>query len=250
MLRKIWLIICISAVMLLLAGCGNHEKPTEPGKVIIEDGAGLISASDEEYLIGEMEKLTEYGNIALVTINENYKTTDVYAELEYEKLFGRTSGALFLIDMDRREIYLEVGGYIGDVISSGKARTITDNVYRYASRGEYWKCARDTFDQVKTLMEGGRIAQTMKYVSNAFIAVLIALLGNFILLRRLNAKKEVSVAELDSANTGRVSFTNCKTDVTSRKVVVLNNSSGGRGGFGGGFGGGGGHFSHGGGHRF
>lgn len=250
MLRKVWIILCIAAVMAFLTGCGSHEKPTEPGKVVIEDEADLLTGYEETVLAEEMTKLTEYGNVAFITLSTNYKTTDAYAALAYERLFGTESGVLFLIDMDRREIYIESDGYIGDFVTRAKARTITDNVYRYASDWQFASCAGKAFDQVKTLMEGGRIAQTMKYLSNAFIAVLIALLGNFILLRRLNAKKEVSVAELDSANTSRVSFTNCKTDVTSRKVVVLNNSSGGRGGFGGGFGGGGGHFSHGGGHRF
>ncbi|MBO4324929.1 MAG: TPM domain-containing protein [Lachnospiraceae bacterium] len=247
MLRKVWIVLCIAAVMAFLTGCGSHEKPTEPGKVVIEDEADLLTGYEETVLAEEMAKLTEYGNVAFITLSTNYKTTDAYAALAYERLFGTESGVLFLIDMDRREIYIESDGYIGDFVSRAKARTITDNVYRYASYGQYASCAGKAFDQVKTLMEGGRIAQTMKYLSNAFIAVLVALLGNFILLRKLNAKNGVTVAELETANKSRVTFTKGKTDVTSKKVVVINNSHGGRGG---GFGGGGGHFSHGGGHRF
>ena len=86
----------------------------------------------------------------------------------------------------------------------------------------------------------------MKYASNAVIAVLIGLLINFIVLRILNRKKEVSVEELTFANRGKAEFKGRNVDVVSRKVVVIHHSSGGRGG---GFGGGG-HHSHGGGHRF
>ena len=105
----------------------------------------------------------------------------------------------------------------------------------------------EAFEQAKALVEGRRIVEPMKYASNAVIAVLLGLLINFIVLRMLNRKREVSVKELTDANRGNATFNGRSVTVVSRHVTVISHSSGGRGG---GFGGGGGHHSHGGGHRF
>lgn len=247
-MRKYLLFLCVLAAI-LLTGCGSHQKPATEGSIHIQDDANLFSVEELAFLRIDCKALTEYGNVGVYTTKARAlhdKTSDT-ASKTYDSWFGTSSGILFVIDMSNREIYIETDGYIGDAVTPAKARSITDNVYRLASRREYKECVSEAFEQAKALVEGRRIAEPMKYASNAVIAVLLGLLINFIVLRMLNRKKEVSVKELTDANRGNATFNGRSVTVVSRHVTVIRHSGGGgsRGGFGGG-----GHHSHGGGHRF
>jgi uncharacterized protein len=247
-MRKYLLFLCVLAAI-LLTGCGTHQKPANRGNIQISDTANLFSYDDLAELYVACEGLTEYGNVGIYTTNITLHTkTSLIASSTYDSWFGTSSGFLFVIDMLNREIYVETDGYIGDAVTPAKARSIADNVYKLASKGDYAGCAKKAVNQAKDLLNGYRIAEPMKYASNAVIAVLLGLLINFIVLRMLNRKKEVSVKELTDANRGSATFNGRNVTVVTRHVTVIRHSGGG--GSRGGFGGGGGHHSHGGGHRF
>lgn len=249
-MRKRLLCLLVLLTMVICTGCGKKEKPTSPGDVIIHDYANLLSDDEESKLREQMEGLTEYGSVIFITLSQNTTSTANYAARMYDGLLGTKSGIMFVIDMDRRnrEIYIETDGYIGSIITRGKARTITDNTYKLASSQYYYACAKKTFEQASDLLAGMDIPQPMMYASNAIIAVIAGLLINFIVLRALNRKKEVGVKELGDSVRGSTHLVSNGVEVLSRNVTVIHTSSGGGGR--GGFGGGGGHHSHGGGHRF
>lgn len=248
-MRKTLLLLVLLTV-LLVTGCGAAEKPDSPGKIILRDDASLFRDSQEADILEIMQDLSEYGNVAVYTIRQNrFDDTSEYAADLYGKLFDEESGLLFIIDMDQREIYVETDGYIGSFISRGRARVLTDNAYRLATSGQYADCAEKVLNQSLRILQGHAIPQPMVYVSNAAIALIVALLINFIVLRSLNMHSDVTVEELSTANRGRTDFQGGSVDVTSTQVVHISSSGGGSRG-GGGFHGGGGHHSHGGGHRF
>lgn len=251
-MRKILILLCLLTVFSMTA-CTKHEKPTEPGKIIIDDTAKLLRDSDELYKLSmTMEKLAQYGNVGFCTVEDRYrlKSTEDYAVSAYNMYFGTESGILFLIDMEYGEIYIETDGYIGDFIGPGKARAITDNVYKLETNGKYYECADKAFNQALTVLEGGRISQKMKYYSNAAFAVLLGFLLNFMFLRSLNPKQAATAEELRKANRSKCEFNNRDITIVKREVVRHSSSSGGHHGGGRGGFGGGGHISHGGGHRF
>ncbi|MBO4485187.1 MAG: TPM domain-containing protein [Lachnospiraceae bacterium] len=248
-MRKRLLCLLVLLTMVICTGCGKKKKPDSPGDVIIHDYAGLLSDDEESKLREQMEGLTGYGSVIFITVNQKSTSTAKYAANMYDKLLDRESGILFVIDMGKREIYIETDGYIGSIITRGKARVITDNTYKLATRQYYYLCASNTFEQAGDLLAGMDIPQPMMYASNAIIAVIAGLLINFIVLRALNRKKEVGVKELGDSVRGRTHLVSNGVEVLSRNVTVIHTSSGGGGGRGG-FGGGGGHHSHGGGHRF
>lgn len=266
--KPLFLILIVFAAV-ALAGCTfGATKPASKGKCYLNDGANLMPSEDEAQVQEAMEKLSEYGNVAVVTTNSVAGTTAAYASDKYGSLFGTESGLLFVIDMDNREIWIETDGYIGRYLTRGKCRTIADNVYVYASAANYAKCAILTLEQALDVMEGRQIPETMAHMSNAVLAVLAGLLINFVVLRMLNRKPEVSTTELTTANRGRATFRSVDESLSSverRKrpaIVILQilwailraaGESGGSSHSGGGgrSGGGGGHHgSHGGGHRF
>ncbi|MBO4627761.1 MAG: TPM domain-containing protein [Lachnospiraceae bacterium] len=278
-MRKMILYLAALVLAISLCGCNyaTHEKPSSPGGKYLTDHANLFEGEDLSELHKSMEKLSEYGNVGIYTIADSHygMNTATYASELYDKNFGTQSGFLFVIDMATREIYIETDGYIGDYVTPAKALTITDNVYRYASRGDYADCANNAILQALRLLEGKSISQKMRIVSCIFLAVISALLLNFAFLRFLNRKPAVTTGELSLVVDGHARFTNDqitvdhKTYVEAAQVDKVNTAllilrillillggggSGGGGGRssggGGRSGGGGGHSSHGGGHRF
>lgn len=221
-------------------------------KVIIEDDANLLSEAEIYNLKEDMMVLTEYGNVAFKTINENSYSTSTYASNYYHKIFGTESGTLFLIDMDNRYIYIFSDGYNYKIITTSKANIITDNVYKYASNQQYYECASKAFEQVGTLLEGGKIAEPMRYISNILIAFTIAFFINFVIVLFNTKIKKAHNKEI-------VSNCNVAFDVKNVHVIKTgthrvysprSDSSSSGGGFSGGSSSSGGSSGGGGGHRF
>lgn len=235
----------------------EYVNPTTGYRALIEDKANLLDDSERKTLLSEMEKITAYGNAAFNTIDANTSTADSYAAGYYHNKFNSDSGTLFLIDMDNRKVFVFSDGDIYKTVTKTYANIITDNVYTYASKADYYTCASKVFEQVYDLMEGRRIAQPMKYISNILLAIVLALLLNYIVVRIYARQKTPSRRELldgifseKKLNNFHATFTN----ETKRYDPIESSSSGGggRSGGGGGFsGGGGGHSSGGGGgHSF
>jgi len=167
--------ICTSSSCLCLAKESYHNNETGYSIELCDD-AMLLTPAELSALSEVMIPLTEYGNAAFVTTSSNSHSTEYYAEVWYHEHFFYEDGLLFLIDMDNRIITLYCEGDVSDVITSSYATTITDNVYRYASNEDYYTCAGSAFMQSHSLLEGERIMQPMKYISNALLAILLAML--------------------------------------------------------------------------
>lgn len=224
----------------------SHADSQIGYEVILEDEADLLTEEEEAALLEKMKEVTEYGHAAFVTTDFNSGSARNYAANHFYEYFGSESGVLFLIDMDNREIYIYSDGAIYRTVTSSYANTITDNVYTYASDAEYFTCAYKAFEQIVSLLAGKKIAQPMKYISNAFLAVLFALLINYFVVMFTSAVKAPDKKELLKATKHRCSFTNTEvihSHTTKRYDPPSSSSSGGGGGGGGGHrsGGGGGH---------
>lgn len=225
------------------------EKLESGYQIIIDDQADLLSDEEEAKLKEEMVKLTEFGNIAFVSINQNSTTTSYFADSYYHNHFGTESGSIFLIDMANRQIYIFSDGYNYSIITNSKANIITDNIYKFASYEKYYECASSAFDQMNTLLSGGKIFEPMRHLSNGVIAVVVAFFVNFIIVLINSSTSRASNSEI--LNTCDISFT--ASNIVGRKTgthsVYSPQSSGSSGGSSGG-GGGGGHSGGGGGHGF
>lgn len=181
------IIAIVFLLILLLAGnCSfavDYDHNEEKYQLIIEDDADLLSSSEEDLLKETMVKLTEYGNIIFKSINVNNSTAANYAKSYYNGRFGRQSGTVFLIDMKTRKIYIFSNGANYNLVTNSKAEIITDNIYTYATDKEYYECAKKAFEQIYTVLQGGKIAEPMKYISNAVLAVMVSLFINFAIFK-------------------------------------------------------------------
>lgn len=210
----------------------------------IDDAAQLIDYdSDYYYEITElMEKITSYGNVAVLTTDNNSGTTRDYAIAVRKSWFGEASATVFTIDMDNREIYILSYGKILKTISSDRAYLITDNTYSLCTDKKYTDCIYETLSQEVTLLEGGSISQPMKYICNAILAILIAIMVVYYNVSCGAGDDLVKVEELlaDTKYSNNLKDLYKKHIKTERHRNSSSSSSGGSSGGGGG-GGGGGH---------
>ena len=229
----------------------QYETADSGYVICLEDRADLLSAQEETALVETMRLVAEYGNVAFVSIMENpYHDTATYAETYFYEHFSYDSGTIFLIDMDERMVYLYSNGEIEETITRAYANTITDNVYAFASDGDFFTCANTALEQIHTLLLGKPIAQPMKYISNALLAIVLALLINYFLVMRASHAKKANNAELLSGIHTKVNIHNPTSRFVhqTKRYSPQNKSSGSSGGSR--SSGGSGSHGSGGGHRF
>ncbi len=263
MLKKIKsAIFCVSALVFAMGSLHAVASESDAGyiytnsqtgyRAIVEDDAMLISDEEEQTLLGEMEEITAYGNAIFKTIDvNNYYSTENYAANYLESAFGYgESATIFLIDMDNRMLYVYSTGTIYNIVTGSYADSITDNVYTYATDGEYYTCASMAFAQILTLLQGQNISQPMKYISNALLGIILALLLNYFLVRLFSATRKPSGKEVLSAIFTKQEISGFHADYERETRRYCPSSSGGGGGGHGGGGGGHGGGGGGGGHSF
>ncbi|MBS4899354.1 MAG: TPM domain-containing protein [Clostridiales bacterium] len=184
----------------LQADTAKYTNPDTNYQVFIDDSSDLLSDKEEAEIVEAMKPITKYGGAAFVTKAVSSGSTESYAkELAY-KYYTGDSGTVFLIDMGHRKVYMYSTGKMSKTLTSGKALSITDNVYSYAKKGNYLKCASEAFKQAGTLLRGGRIAQPMKYISNALIAVIVSLIIMYFIVKTARG----TVAKKNGAMLGAV----------------------------------------------
>ena len=248
-----FVVLAMACVALLVPSsiyASAFENDETGYEALIVDEADLLSSSEEANLLEEMEAITEYSNIAFVSVVDNSYSTERLAEQLNKEYFGGESGIVFIVDMDNRYIWIDSMGGARKTITDDYGQTITDNVYSYASDEDYYKCASKAFAQIHSLFEGQWIAQPMKYICNAFLAVALALLINYFIVRMLSRASKASSKQIMGGIFTKVDINNARANFTHQtkrySPQSSGSSSGGRSGGGGG--GGGGH--SGGGHRF
>lgn len=206
----------------------------------VSDEADLFTDTEEMDLADRLYELTGYGNAIICTVSENDEDTETLARDILYEYSGDVSGTVFLIDMANRMLYIYSTGDMYETLTSGRANTITDNVYEYASDENYYECAVSVIDQEVTVLEGGSIAQPMKYVSNLLLALIVALIINYFIVIRTSSVKS---ADFNSV----IQAAKCKLNVGKSSAVYVNTTreydppSSSSSGGGGGGGGGGGH---------
>ncbi len=173
-----------------------YTNPDTGYEIIIEDDAGLLTDSEQNSLKDIMKEITAYGNVAFKTISINNTSTSSYIRSYYSETFGTSSGTVFLIDMDNRNLWIYGDGAIYKKITKSYAEIITDNVYTYATKENYYDCAYQAYSQILARLNNQRIAQPMKYISNAFLAATLALLVNYFFVKLFSKAKQPTNAQL------------------------------------------------------
>ena len=212
---------------------------------VIMDEADLLTDEDEQELLEIMKPNTEFGHAVLLTSDEYVESTYYLAGSTYTEMYGSESGSIFVIDMYNRYLYIYSDGLVYKFITKSYANTITDNVYRYATKGLYRACAEEVFTQELKVLKGIRIAQPMKYVDNLLLALIGSLFINYMILRAQSRRDKATQKVMMESSKPYLALMGAKYTVRSLTKTYSppsSSSGGGGGGGGGGFsGGGGGH---------
>ena len=112
---------------------------------VIEDAADILTVEEEKKLIDYMSPITQWGNVAYYTFNENYGApVKELAETYYQMMLAEEgSGTAFLVDVYNGDFYIFNGGAIGSVVDD---ELLMSQVSDAASKGEYFKSASTAFD--------------------------------------------------------------------------------------------------------
>ena len=257
MKKSRFFLIPLLLIVLLLPLFGVTVSAAEDTsyRIVIDDDADLLQSGEESLLLEKMAPVTQYANVAFHTVPEYgdpYSTVEDYAEAYFARTFGSgQNGVVFIIDMDLRKVCVWSDGRAYRTITKGRANTITDNIYRYATDGRYFDCAAEAFSEIYTILDGGRIAEPMKIVSNVLLAAALAFLIMFLVVQSVSGLKKPTAEEwkASSFTVFEAAEPTVEHTGTTRRYDPPSSSSGG-GGHSGGGGGGGGHSGGGGSHSF
>lgn len=252
-MRKILLILLAALIALLPFAAAAGETALEKNEVtgyqlVVDDEAGLIDRAELQSVLDAMRGITEYANVGFLTYPSggSSRNSATKAQEWGDRTFGyQTRFTVFIIDMTNRHLDIYASKSLAGTLTAGVENSIADNVSKAATAGNYSKCAADAFTQILSILKGEKIATPMKYVSNAVLALIAAMLAAYLLISGW-ARKEQAVSMPAVVKGAAAGAATVVLASHLKRVVHHESSSGGHGGFGGGGGGGGGGGSSGG----
>ncbi len=252
--KKIIIILFLSIFTIQRVYALEYQNIETGYKALIEDKADLLETKEEESLLDKMIPLTNYGNIMFETTDNNSISIENYTRNRYRTIFYYKSGTSFTIDIKNRKIYIYSFGNNYRIIDNRKAYIITDNVYKYSSSEEYYQCANEAFEEIYTVLQGGKTSEPMVLITNYLIALLLSFIICFLLIIHNSNDKFPTPKDLLKKCNIRFKTENPTVIKTGTHKVYRPRGGGYSGtsfGSGGGFGGiSGGSFGGGGGHDF
>ena len=252
-MKKFFAVLLVLA--LLLPAFASAETKTQQNgetgyKAVIEDQAGLLDPAEYDSLFATMMPITDMCNAGFYTYSGQDRGYVMNKAKAWANSNFSSTVTLFIIDMSTRQLAVWSSSDVERTLTQSKGYTITDNVYKYASRGQYAACAEAAFNQMNRVLKGEKVSGPMRVISNALLALLAALLLAYLFISaRMEQEVKVSMPDIVTATTGAGAVIAAKT--LTKKIRHSSSSGGGgfhggggfSGGGGGGFGGGGG--SHG-----
>lgn len=145
-------------------------------RVLIIDELDLLTDEEEAMLAEDMQPLTKYGNIAFWTTKAAASSEIDQARLKRKELFEYESAGIFAINMNMRKLTIQSYGEINNFVNDSLARSITDNVSKYATSKNYYSCAKNAFSQMLDVCENRRINESMKVTGFAVLSVMAGLI--------------------------------------------------------------------------
>lgn len=128
----------------------KNNTPEVDSSKKVYDYANLLTEQEEYIIYSDIIKFIETYNMdmAIVTINKNNKKTSMeYADDFYDyNDFGigsQKDGLLFLIDMDKRMMWISTTGYAIKMYNDNRIDAILDYTYDKISKKDYYGCASE-----------------------------------------------------------------------------------------------------------
>ncbi len=244
----------LAVAIMLIVPLTVQAKDTN---VYVIDDADLLSSEEEAELQTYLASLSaDYNYMAITAEYNDYENTHALADAYYTDIYTMDDpGVVFIIDMDNRQIFLSGHGTAKKNLSDADALDVTDNIYKYASKGEYYSCFVKGFNQVNTLLSAGFILRPMRYIVAALLSIVFGFLFTFFWAMSENRKASARATDrMAAAVVAGAAIGASAVIYDSRRTQHVSDSGSSGGGWSGGGSSGGGGFSggssSGGGHSF
>lgn len=141
------------------------------GEQRVFDNAKLFDASEKEELEQKLSSFREEWQMdlgVLTTESTGRKTVESFADDFYDQQGmgegSSHSGALIVIDMGSRELYISTLGDMADYLTDERIEAVLDSAYGYASEADYAGCAAAAVDRIASYMDDGVPAGQYDYI--------------------------------------------------------------------------------------
>lgn len=219
----------------------------------VADQADILSESEEIELnakIEEAERVTGWDVMAVTTDETDGKSSRVYAEDWYEFYSDSEDGAICLIDMENRMLYISTFGVVIDYLTDARIDEILDYAYVGASDGLYGESFSCMIEKMSDMYKRGipkgqyqydvetgmvvpkekKITSTEMFVS--LCAALVAGIGSAVFIVG-RYKMKWGTYRYSYRENGKLELTNKKdilesTNVIHRRIPKPSSSSGAR----------------------
>lgn len=160
---------------------------------VIEDDADLYTSEEEEMLKADYNDIADNQNVYVKTTTDTGdSSTAYYAQQFYNSKFGDTSGTIFLIDMNNRQVYIYSNNATAYLITSKISNVITDNVYRYLTKEKYYEGTNKALYQMYKALHGMSIESPMLKITSILMGILLGFILTFygVLFSSIQKKKD------------------------------------------------------------
>ena len=126
--------------------------------ILVDDGAGLLSSSEEEGLYKRISSLSELIGLDVMIVTTNDAkgySSEKYADHYYLDHYKNDDGVLYLIDMDNREIHISTSGIMIYYLTDKRIEKCLDDGYDYISKEMYASCFQVMIDDTASYVKSG-----------------------------------------------------------------------------------------------
>lgn len=219
----------------------------------VEDQANVFQTEQLTQLNQEAEKLEEKikGDIYIVTTDTNEEQPRTFAN-EYlrDKVGNNQNGAVFLIDLNQREMYIATSGNMIDYLTDSRREALFDKVSSEMSGGDYYAASKIFLEQMTNYVDEGvpgghyRIDEKTGKISyyktitllEGIIAFALALVGSvaFFIIVKSRYQLKLGTYKYPFRQNTQLELTEnenrlINSFVTTRRIPKNNPSSGGGG---------------------
>ena len=153
-------LFCLSMFYAVPAFAGSADS------VIVEDGAGILTDSEEARLQEMAQSLagkTRWDIRVVSAGSTGGRSAQKYAEDYYMDHFHQDNGLVCLIDMDNRELYVATSGDSIFYLTDDRISNILDDAYVYAADGKYAESFEAMLQDISQYYEDGIESDTYTF---------------------------------------------------------------------------------------
>ncbi|MGM0174513.1 TPM domain-containing protein [Enterococcus sp. DIV0800] len=220
----------------------------------IDDQANLLSPEERTELAERADAINEKikGEVFILTTNSNTEEPRKFADDQLRDRIGNDhNGALLLLDMNQREIYLSTSGNMIDFVTDKRRDQLLDDVTEAMKNSDYYQASTAYLTNIKSFVDNGvpggsyRIDENTGKVTyyksitplELAIGVLVAAIAaiGFFVSVRLRYQLKIGTYKYPYRQNAKLDLTERQDQlvnsfVTTRRIPKASNNNGGGGG--------------------